>query len=109
MEFSRPEYWSEYPFPSPGDLPNPGIELGLLHCRQILYLLSHQGTKAPYGVLMLVSQLCLTLCDPVDCSLPGSSVHGILQERIPEWVAIPFPRGTSQPRDQTHEILVVEE
>ena len=40
MEFSRPEYWSGYPFPYPGDLPKPG----LLHCRQILYQLSHQGS-----------------------------------------------------------------
>ena len=46
-------------------------------------------------------QLNPTLCDPVDCSLPGSSVHGILQARILEWVAIPFSRGSSQPRDQT--------
>ena len=44
VEFSRQEYWSGLPFPSPGDLPNPGIELGLLHCRQILYHLSHQGS-----------------------------------------------------------------
>ena len=42
-----------------------------------------------------------TLCDPMDCSLPGSSVHGILQARILEWVAIPFSRGSSQSRDQT--------
>ena len=40
-------------------------------------------------------------CDPMDCSPPGSSVHGILQARILEWVAIPFSRGSSQPRDQT--------
>ena len=40
-----------------------------------------------------------TLCDPMDCSLPGSSVHGISQARILEWVAIPFSRGSSQPRD----------
>ena len=40
-------------------------------------------------------QLCLTLCDPVDCSLPGSSVHGILQARILEWVAMPSFRGIS--------------
>ena len=39
----------------------------------------------------LVAQLCLTLCSPMDCSPPGSSVHGILQARILEWVAIPFP------------------
>ena len=46
-------------------------------------------------------QLCLTLCDPMDCSPPGSSVHGILQARILEWVAMPSSRGSSQPRDQT--------
>ena len=43
----------------------------------------------------------LTLCDPVDYSLPGSSVHGISQTRILEWVAISSSRGSSQPRDQT--------
>ena len=46
-------------------------------------------------------QLYPTLCDPMDCSLPGSSVHGILQARIFEWVAMPSSRGSSQPRDQT--------
>ena len=39
---------------------------------------------------------------PVDCNLPGSSVHGILQVRILEWVVMPSSRGSSQPRDQTH-------
>ena len=52
-------------------------------------------------VKMLVAQSCPTLCDPMDCSLPGSSVHGILQARILEWVAIPFSRGSSWPRDWT--------
>ena len=46
-----------------------------------------------------VDQLCLTLCDPVDCSPPGSFIHGILHARILEWVAISFSRGSSQPRD----------
>ena len=50
---------------------------------------------------MLVAQSCLTLCDPRDCSPPGSSVHEIFQARILEWVAIFFSRGSSQPRDQT--------
>ena len=50
---------------------------------------------------VLVTQSCLTLCDPTDCSLPGFSVHGILQAAILEWIAIPFSRGTSQPRDRT--------
>ena len=43
-------------------------------------------------------QSCQTLCDPMDCSLPGSSVHGILQARILEWVAMPCSRASSQPR-----------
>ena len=46
-----------------------------------------------------VAQSCPTLCDPEDCSLPGSYVHGILQARILEWIAIAFSRGSSQPRD----------
>ena len=46
-------------------------------------------------VKVSVAQLCPTLCDPMDCNLTGSSVHGILQGRILEWVAIPFSRGSS--------------
>ena len=46
-------------------------------------------------------QLCLTLCDPTDCSSPGSSVPGISQTRILEWVAMPSSRGSSWPRDRT--------
>ena len=49
-----------------------------------------------------VAQSYPTLRDPMDCSLPGSSVHGILQPRILEWVAMPFSSGSSQPRGQTH-------
>ena len=48
-----------------------------------------------------VAQSCPTLCDPMDCSLPGSSIHGIFQARILEWVAISFSRGSSRPRDRT--------
>ena len=48
-----------------------------------------------------VSCSCLVFCDPMDCSSPGSSVHGILQARILEWVAISFSRGSSRPWDQT--------
>ena len=48
--------------------------------------------------LLQLLQLCLTPCDPVDCTLQGSSVHGILQAGIPEWVAMPSSRGSSQPR-----------
>ena len=49
-----------------------------------------------------ITQLCLSLCDPMDCSLPGSSVHGISQVRIQEWVAISFFKGFSQPRNRTY-------
>ena len=53
------------------------------------------------GLKVSVTQLCPTLCDPMDCSPPGSSVHGVLQARILEWVAISFSRGSSWPRDWT--------
>ena len=52
---------------------------------------SKQGDREKKGV----SQSCLTFCDPMICSLSGSSVHGILQARILEWVAISFSRGSS--------------
>ena len=70
--------------------------------------LDHTATRTPRPalpglriVLCLVVQSCLTLCDPLDCSPPGSSVHGILQARILEWVAISFSRESSWPRDRT--------
>ena len=62
----------------------------------VCYPLTHMGL-----VCVLVVQLCLTLCDPMDCSSLGSSVHGILQARMLEWVAIPSSRGSSQPREWT--------
>ena len=49
--------------------------------------------------MCLVAKLCLTLCYPMDCNLPGSSVYGIFQARIVEWIAISLCRGSSQPRD----------
>ena len=54
----------------------------------------------------LVAKACLTLCDPVDCSPPGSSVHGILQARVLEWGAISFSRGPSRPRDRTQSAVL---
>ena len=54
-----------------------------------------------YGSWKWKSLSCLTLCEPMDCSLQGSSVHGISQARILEWVAIPFSRGSSWPKDWT--------
>ena len=51
---------------------------------------------------VLVAQLCPTLCNPKGCSVPGSSIRGILQVRILEWVPIPFSKGSFQPKDRTH-------
>ena len=59
------------------------------------------GLSGSLRVCVLVTQSCLTLCDSRDGSPPDSSVHGILQARILEWVAIPFSRGSSQARDCT--------
>ena len=97
--FSRQEYWSGLPFPSPGALPNPGTEPGLPHCRQMLYHLNHQGSSGnpkdtKKSLKVKVAQSYPTLCDPM-----GYTVHGIIQARILEWVAFLFSRGSSQPRD----------
>ena len=54
-----------------------------------------------------VAQSCPTLCDPMDCTLPGSSIHGIFQARILEWIAISFPRRSSQPRGWTQASCIV--
>ena len=64
-------------------------------------LTTHTGLLSSYSACMQ-AQSCLTLCNPMDCSLPGFSVHGIFQARILEWVAIIFPRGSSRLRDWTH-------
>ena len=67
-----------------------------------LWFLSPQRGCVPYlAILSEVAQLCPTLCDPVDYSLPGSSIHVIFQARVLEWVAISFSRGSSLPRDRT--------
>ena len=58
-------------------------------------------------VCVLVAQSCPTLCNPKDRRPPGSSVYGILQARILEWVAFPFSRGSSQPRDRTWDSHIV--
>ena len=65
------------------------------------YAIDPKGMKGMKVKEMIVAQLCLTLWDPMDCSLPGSSVLGLLQARILEWLAIPFSRGSSQPRDRS--------
>ena len=92
----------------------PVISLAL-PCPTILNLLSDAQNHVKYGYMFPkyffppsslyhsseVAQLCPTLCNPMDYSLPGSSIHGIFQARVLEWVVISFPRGSSQPSYQT--------
>ena len=68
--------------------------VALKSARPLPWALQHSSSMK-----VLVIQLCLTLCDPMHHSPPGSSVRGILQARILEWIAIPFSRRSSQPRD----------
>ena len=76
----------------------------MLYSRSLLVIFFIYST-----VLCLVTQSCLTLCNPVDCSPPASSVHGILQVRILEWVAMSSSRGSSQPRDRLQEDSLLSE
>ena len=156
MGFSRQEYWSGLPFPSPGDLPDPGIEPTSLaslafsggflitsatweapskrymmsgwislggQCRPHEYWVSHitlvylevHEYLLPLGPWSMfsntyftnffycccfVAKSCPTICNPMDCRPPGSSVHGFFPARILGWTAISFSRGSSQSRDQ---------
>ena len=138
MGFPRQEYWSGLPFPSPGDLPYPGIELGSLALQADSLLteppasvlaytsnkpeggfqngtcqhqVPHSRMSSPEGLLLasvsprvnsncflhlqetLQISLGLTLSNPMDCSLPGSSIHGIFQARVLEWGAIAFSKS----------------
>ena len=68
----------------------------------VLELLSHQSRGEVVLCYAKSLQSCPALCDPMDCSPRGSSVHGILRARILEWVAIPSSKGSSLPGDQTH-------
>ena len=101
------EYWRGYPIPSPADLPEPVIELGCpaLQANSLPTEPSGKPLSLHYcldGMCVCeVAQSCPTLCDPMDCSLTGSSVHGIFQARVLEWVAISFSRGSSPPRNRT--------
>ena len=75
MEFSRQEYWSGLSFPSPGNLPDPGIEPESLASPELSG--GFFTTKPPGKPPTLATQSCLTLCDQMDYSPPGSSVHEI--------------------------------
>ena len=81
------------------DSSNAGKQLSGENSWQCTPLFEEWGIYA--GKESEVAQSCPTLCDPIDCSLPGFSVHGIFQARILEWVAVSFSRGSSQPRDWT--------
>ena len=71
------------------------------HSRDLLGLSICWLVPETCEVNVKLAQSCLTSCDSMDCKLPGSSVHRILQARILEWVAFPFSRRSSQPRDRT--------
>ena len=96
MGFSSQEYWSGLPCSPPGNLPDPGIESASLmfSCTGGRFFTTSTTWEAPMNPCCCccrqVAQSCPTLWDPMDCSLPGFSVHGILQIRTLEWVAISF-------------------
>ena len=71
------------------------------HLQKPLWCLTYSSRLYNTDECVWVAQSCPTLCDPMDCRLSGSSDHGILQARILEWVAIPFSKGSSWPRDWT--------
>ena len=83
MGIFRQEYWNELLCPPPGDVPDPGTE-PRSPTLLVDSLLSEQPGNSDYSE---VAQSCPTLFDPMDCSLPGSSVHGIIQTIVLEWIA----------------------
>ena len=88
MGFYRHEYWCGLPFPSPGDLPNPGIEPRSPASQADSLPTELQGKPQTQTTATKSLQLCPILCDPIDSSPPGSPVPGILQARTLEWVDI---------------------
>ena len=100
--------WVVMPFSRGSSQPRDRTHVSYISCigRRVLYHEQHLGSpemKAAAAAAAAKSlQSCLTLCDPMDCSPSGSSVHEILQTGILEWIAMPSFRGTSQPRDRTH-------
>ena len=90
MEFSRQEYWSGLPFPSPGDLPDPGIEPGLLHCRQTLYRLGHQGSPGEGSKWQNQNSnsgdLTSELCTASPCIIRLTKGHSRKKAKEPAWL-----------------------
>ena len=136
MGFSRQEYWSGLPLPSPllrtthlllcftglkkshnhswvqqgrnvnlsAGRSTLGVAIGILGTKVTLYYSNHeQLLLSPDVHARVLSRVWL--CDSIDCNPPGSSVLGIFQARILEWVAISFPRGSSQLRDRNLHLL----
>ena len=89
MGFSRQECWSGLPFPSPEDLPNPGIKPETPALAGRFFTIAPPGKPYSLVKVKVKSQSCLTLCDSMDCNPPDSSVHGIFQARY--WSGLPFP------------------
>ena len=83
--------------------------LGVMLVHRLNAFSGQFSSEGPEATLLEseVAQSCPTLCDPMDCSLPGSSIHGIFQARILEWVSISFSKGSSRPEDQTQVSCVV--
>ena len=90
IRFSRQEHWSGLPFPSPGDLPDPGVKPGCPALQADSLLSEPPGKPILIAAAAKSLQSCPTLCDPIDGSPPGSPFPGILQARTLEWVAISF-------------------
>ena len=91
MGFSRQEYWSGLPFPSPGGLPDPGLEPALAPALTSGFFTTSTAWETnPAAAAAKSLQSCPTLCDPIEGSPPGSLVPEILQARTLEWVAISF-------------------
>ena len=80
-----------------GIFPTQEWNQGLLHCRHFFTVLSHGGSYLTVQEVNVKSLSRVRLCDPMDCSLPGSSIHRIFQPRVLEWVAISFSRDLPNP------------
>ena len=89
MGFSRQKYWTGLPFPSPGDLNGPGTKPVSPALASGFFSTEPLGETSWGNQFSSIAQSCLTLCNPMDCSPPSSSVHGILQARILECVVPP--------------------
>ena len=95
MGFPRPKYWNGLLFPFPGGLPNLGIQLKSPALTGGFLTTEPPGKPlATTAAAAKLLQSCLTLCDPIDGSPPGSAVSGILQAKVVEWVAIAFSQQT---------------